>query len=144
MAILGQITVNEISVAELDQSPLVDPISLPIGSLGIDTVTGIVYSKIGPLDSDWTELGSAGAVTRVGSTNDRRIAIWDGDDLDTIKNSKAEVQIGGAIQAQSFVGRKEIDDIVLIPSKHYVISSGITIMPTGSVTIDVDSELIII
>jgi hypothetical protein len=98
----------------------------------------------GTLDLVGSSSSGSGGVTRVGPTNDRRITIWAGNSSDTVQNSKAEVQEGGAVQAQAFVGRKEIDDAVSIPSKHYMISSGITIMPTGSVTVDSDSELLII
>jgi hypothetical protein len=97
----------------------------------------------GTLDVVGKSAGSGG-VARVGPTNDRRITIWAGNSSDSIQNSRAEVQEGGAVQAQAFVGRKEIDGPVSIPSKHYMISSGITIMSTGSVTVDSDSELLII
>lgn len=93
---------------------------------------------------DFYKAGSGSGVSRVGNTNDRRITIWSGNNSDTIQNSNAEVQVGGAVQAQGFVGRKEIDAAVLIPSKHYMISSGVTIMTGGSITIESDSEMIII
>lgn len=88
--------------------------------------------------------GSGNGVTRVGSTNDRRITIWAGNSSDTIQNSNASVQEGGAVQAQAFVGRKEINEAILIPSKHYMLASGVTIMANGSITVESDSELLII
>lgn len=90
-----------------------------------------------------TSTGGSG-VTRVGTTNDRHITIWAGNSSDTIEDSKASIQEGGAIDAQGFVGRKEIDDAVVIPDKHYMIATGITIMVTGSITISTDSELVLI
>lgn len=90
-------------------------------------------------------VGTSGSgVARVGPTSDKRITRWSGVDSDTIQDSNAEVQDGGSVQAQGYVGRKEINDQVILPSKHYMISSGLTIMNNGSIVIGTDSELILI
>ncbi|MFO0006541.1 MAG: hypothetical protein ACK559_36030, partial [bacterium] len=69
---------------------------------------------------------------------------WVGTNADTVQGSKAIVQDGGAVQAQAFVGLKNVTDAVNLPVSSYAISTGVVIQDTGSVTIDEDSQLIII
>ena len=67
MAILGSITINEVSIAELDASPVSSPVDLPVGSIAVDTFTGILYTKTGALSSEWTPAGSGSSSTPGGS-----------------------------------------------------------------------------
>ncbi|MEM4359957.1 MAG: hypothetical protein QXT45_05460 [Candidatus Bilamarchaeaceae archaeon] len=55
MAVLGQITVNEISVFEIDAVPTTTSgaVAAPIGSLAIMTDGQGVYQKVGTADTDW-------------------------------------------------------------------------------------------
>lgn len=58
MAVEGSITLNELTVAEVDADPSVSGVDLPIGSLATlgDGVTGRCWVKTGPLGTDWTDL----------------------------------------------------------------------------------------
>lgn len=55
MAVLGQITVNEILVFEVDAPPttISNAINAPIGSMAIVNNGQGVYQKVGPADTDW-------------------------------------------------------------------------------------------
>jgi len=59
--ILGQITLNEIVIFEVDGVPS-EGIEAAVGSFGTDTNTGILYTKTGPTDVDWTAVGSTNSV----------------------------------------------------------------------------------
>ncbi len=72
------------------------------------------------------------------------VARYDGTSGTVIQDSKALLQDGGAFQAQGYVGRKEIADEVIIPDKHFMVATGLTILNTGSVQIGADSELLLI
>jgi hypothetical protein len=87
---------------------------------------------------------SGGDVIGPNSATDNAIVRYDGITGKLIQNSLALVQDGGAAQAQGYVGRKEINDAVVLPSKHYMIATGLTIMTSGSITIGSDSELVLI
>jgi hypothetical protein len=97
----------------------------------------------GKLDYYNSGSGTGDVVGPSGAT-DKAIARYDSTTGKLIQDSKAYVQDGGGVQAQAFIGKKEITDAVDIPSKHYMIASGITITNTGSITISSDSELILI
>jgi len=97
----------------------------------------------GKLDYYNSGAGTGDVVGPSGAT-DEAIARYDGTTGKLIQNSKAILQDGGAIQTQGYVGRKEINDAVVLPSKHYMIATGITITNTGSITIGSDSELLLI
>lgn len=56
--ILGQITLNEILVLEIDGVPSAG-IEAPVGSFGTDINTGILYTKTGPADTTWVAVGSS-------------------------------------------------------------------------------------
>ena len=99
--------------------------------------------RFNPLTSQLDLVGSPG-ITGPNSSTDKAITRWNGTSGSIVQDSKALVQDGGAVQAQSFVGRKEIDDAVAIPQKHYMVASGLTIMNTGSISISQDSELILL
>ena len=88
--------------------------------------------------------GSGNGVTRVGPTNDRRITIWAGNSSDTIQNSKASVQEGGAVVAQGHITNKLVTDTVTIQSDHVMLTSGFSIEPTGELVIEADGELVVV
>lgn len=56
MAVLGQITLNEILLLEVDAAPNVSPVDAPIGSLAIMTDGSGVYQKTGPSNIDWSNV----------------------------------------------------------------------------------------
>lgn len=99
--------------------------------------------KFNPLTAQLDLVDGAG-VTGPSSSTDNAIARYDGITGTIIKNSSAIVQDGGAVQTQGFVGKKEIDDAVVIPNKHYMVATGLTITTTGSIQIGSDSELVLI
>jgi len=59
--ILGQITLNQILVLEIDGVPS-SGVEAPIGSFGTDVNTGILYTKTGSADIDWVAVGSSSSV----------------------------------------------------------------------------------
>ena len=99
--------------------------------------------KFNPLTSQLDLVGASGVTGPVTST-DNAIARYDGTTGQVIQNSSALLQDGGAIQTQGFVGKKEIDDAIVIPDKHYMVATGLTITATGSIQIGSDSELVLI
>ena len=99
--------------------------------------------RFNPITSQLDLVGNAG-VTGPAVSTDNAIARYDGVTGTIIKNSSAIVQDGGAVQTQGFVGKKEIDDAVVIPNKHYMVATGLTITSTGSIQIGSDSELVLI
>ena len=99
----------------------------------------------GTLDIVGTSSGGSGSgVTRVGPTNDRRITRWAGNSSDTIQNSQALVQDGGAIEAQGFITSKLITDTITIHGDQVMITSGFSIEPTGELVIEADGELVVL
>lgn len=76
MAVLGQITVNEIMIFEVDVPPNVAPgVEAPEGSLAIVTDGSGVYLKNGPGNTDWVKVSvvlpiSANDVTVINDAND--------------------------------------------------------------------------
>jgi hypothetical protein len=67
MAIEGSITLNELSIAEVDSDPSVSGADLPIGSIATigDGVNFGLYLKTGPLSTNWTQLSlSTGSFTQ--------------------------------------------------------------------------------
>jgi hypothetical protein len=53
--IIGSITINEISLCEIDSNPTITGLDLPVGSIAINTNTGTIYSKTGNGIYNWTE-----------------------------------------------------------------------------------------
>ena len=62
MAILGEITVNEVLILEVDVSPSIDPVDAPIGSIAVVTDGSAVYHKFGPGTSDWAVANNANSI----------------------------------------------------------------------------------
>jgi hypothetical protein len=55
--ILGELTLNEISIVELDGSPIISGVNLPVGSYGVNTNNGFLYLKTGAASTDWQFVG---------------------------------------------------------------------------------------
>lgn len=53
MAVLGAITLNEITLFEVDGDPRVSPVPAPIGSFAYETNTGRTFTKTGAADTAW-------------------------------------------------------------------------------------------
>lgn len=62
MAIVGEITVNEILILEIDELPTVEPIDAPIGSLAIMTDGSEVFHKFGLNSSDWAVANNTNSI----------------------------------------------------------------------------------
>ena len=88
--------------------------------------------------------GTGSGVTRVGSTVDKSISRWSGNDSDTIQGSKTLVQDGGGIEAQGFITNRLITDTITIGSDQVMVSSGFSIELTGELVIEADGELVIV
>lgn len=53
--VLGQVTINEIRVYQVDSDPSAAAGTIAsVGSLAIDQATGVVWRKFGSLDTEWT------------------------------------------------------------------------------------------
>lgn len=103
--------------------------------------------KFNPLTGNLDLVGSSSSgsgVTRVGSTADKAIARWYGNDADTIDNSKTKIQDGGAIEAQGFITRRSITDTVRIDPGNSWITPSIQLEPTGAIELELDGEVIIV
>jgi len=83
-------------------------------------------------------------VMGISPTTDTAIARWVGTNADTIENSKAYVQDGGAIEAQGFITRKLITDSIQINSNNVMITDGFSLELTGELVIESDGELVIV
>lgn len=77
------------------------------------------------------------------SATDNAITRYDGITGKLVQDSKAYVQDGGAVQAQAFVGNREIIEDVVIPDKHTVIATDIVLL-TGNMILEGDAELFLI
>jgi hypothetical protein len=62
MAILGEITVNEILILEVDENPISSPIEAPIGSLAVMTDGSAEYHKFGPNNNDWAPTNNVNSI----------------------------------------------------------------------------------
>lgn len=87
---------------------------------------------------------SGTGVVGIAPSTDKAIPRWQGTGANTIQDSKAIIQDGGAIQAQGFITKRIIDDVIQIPSGHSLVFPSIELSDTGSIEIDDDGELIIV
>lgn len=78
------------------------------------------------------------------SATDNAIARYDGTSGKLIQDSKTIVQDGGAIEAQGFLTRRSVTDLVSIPSGESWIAPELELEISGSIEIESDGELIII
>lgn len=93
---------------------------------------------------DVVNSGSGSGVSRVGNTVDRHITIWDGNNADTIKNSQAIVQAGGAIEAQGFITNRSVTGTVQVNTGQTWIAPSLVIEPGAVVVLASDAQLIIL
>lgn len=103
--------------------------------------------KFNPLTSQLDIVGTGGSgsgVTRVGNTTDKHIPRWLGDNADTIENSDALVQDGGAVEAIAYVSNTTIDKEIVVPDTKVMISSSLDIAPGGVIDLGSGSKLIIV
>lgn len=97
----------------------------------------------GTLDLVGSSGGGASGVTRVGSTNDKRIVRWRGDDMDTIENTQAYIQDSGAIVAQGYITNRQVSGAVDVPANHTWIADTLEMQPGAIVTMNPGSRIII-
>lgn len=79
-----------------------------------------------------------------GLSTDNAITRWDGTTGDVVQNSKTILQDGGAIEAQGFITRRSITDLVVIPDGESWIAPSLELELTGSIELEFNAELIII
>lgn len=85
-----------------------------------------------------------GDVTGPGSSTDKAIARFNGTTGKIIQDSKTIVQDGGAIEAQGFISRRSITDVVTVNTKETWIMSGIELELTGAIQLEPDAEIVIV
>lgn len=78
------------------------------------------------------------------SSTDKAIARWDGTSGFLINDSKTVVQDGGAVEAQGFITRRAITDLVVIPDGESWIAPSLELELTGSIELEFNGELIIV
>lgn len=94
---------------------------------------------------DITGSGSSGGVSGVPPTTIDAIARWADTAGTLIKDSPGTfIQDSGAIEASGFIGNRSVTDVLTVPSDYYMITSGLELEVTGSIELEVDSELIIL
>lgn len=97
----------------------------------------------GTLDIVNASGSGGGNVTGLPPTNIRDIAIWADTTGTTIEDSLAQVQVGGAVQAQAFVFDRQILNDVIVPDHYSVINSDIEML-SGDLYLDGDAQLILL
>lgn len=76
-------------------------------------------------------------------STDNAITRWNGTSGNIVQDSAAVVQDGGGVQAQAFIFKKNIEDLVVIPPNHSMIATDLVI-DGGEIAIGEDAELVII
>ena len=90
--------------------------------------------------------GSSGSGDVVGpaSATDHAITRYDGTTGKLIEDSKTILQDGGAIEAQGFLTRRSVTDLVSIPDGESWIAPELELELSGTIEIELNAELIII
>jgi len=78
------------------------------------------------------------------SSTDHAIARWDGTTGRLLEDSLTDLQDGGAIEAQGFITRRAVTDLVVVPSGESWIAPDLSVELGGSIELELDSELIIV
>lgn len=87
----------------------------------------------------------SGDVSGPSSSDDKAIARFDGTTGKIIQNSpNTKVQDSGAIQAQGFITRREVDDTVTVPSGYSWIAPSIEMGAGGVIVLEANAELILV
>lgn len=87
--------------------------------------------------------GSGNVINTTGIGTNDAIAIFDIDGYH-IKNSLTKIQDGGAIEAQGFITRRSVTALVTIPSGMSWVAPSLELELTGSIELELNSELIIV
>lgn len=98
----------------------------------------------GNLDIVTNPSAGSGNVTGESPTTIDAIARWDDTTGTTIKDSKTLVQDSGAIEAQGFITRTIVNDDVVVHGDEAWIAPSLQLDVGGSITLEADSELIIV
>ena len=83
----------------------------------------------------------SGDVTGPSSSDDKAIARFDGTTGKVIQNSKTKLQDGGAIEAQGFITKRVVSDLVTVPDGYSWIAPNVEISLSGSIVIESNAEL---
>lgn len=106
--------------------------------------------KFNPFTSEFDFVGKSttgpgtGDVVGTPPSDDKAIARYSGTTGKVIQNSKTTVQDSGAIEAQSFITRRKVDDTVTIHTGYSWIAPSVEIDSGGVVVLEADAQLIII
>lgn len=85
-----------------------------------------------------------GFVQGPASSTDNAIARYDGTSGKLIQNSLTILQDGGAIEAQGFLTRRSVTDLVSIPDGESWIAPSLELELSGSIELEPNGELIIV
>lgn len=77
-------------------------------------------------------------------STDTAIVRWDGTTGNLVQDSLTILQDGGAIEAQMYITRRSVTELVQIHTDQSAIAPSLEIELTGSIEIELDAELIII
>lgn len=86
----------------------------------------------------------SGDVSGPGSSTDKAIVRFNGTTGKIIQNSKTLLQDGGAIEAQGFITKRNITDLVSVKAEESWITPNIELEPTGSIEVEADGEIIVV
>lgn len=104
----------------------------------------VVNPYTGELQLINTSSSGSGNVTGIPPTTITGIARWADTTGTTIEDSKATVQDGGAIEAQGFITRRSVTDLVVIPDGESWIAPSLELELSGSIELEPNGELIIV
>lgn len=101
--------------------------------------------KFNPFTGTLDIVGSSSSgITGPVSSTDKAITRWNGTTGTVVQDSKTKVQDGGAIEAQGFITRRHITDLIRIDPGNSWIAPGIELELTGAIELELDGEIIIV
>ena len=94
---------------------------------------------------DFFQSGSSSGVTGIAPTNIRAIVRWADTGATIIENSpNTLVQDSGAIQAQGFIGNRQISGTVNVPTNYTWITDALEMQPGSLIIINPAAKIIIL
>ena len=77
-------------------------------------------------------------------STDTAITRWDGITGQLVQDSKAYVQDGGGIEAQGYITRRKVTDLIIVRPDSSWIAANIELELNGSIQLEADGEIIIV